>query len=355
MNSVYISIITPFYNSEAHLTRFIDSIKKQTKKEFEIICVDDGSTDMTGCLLDEIASKDKRFRVVHQTNKGASAARNVGIQMAKGDYLYIIDSDDWLPNDSLEIIAKNAAETDADLIYGDFYISCKEIVKLTKVFDHSFFTKEKDFIQVLYAALNSAGFGINTKFKKIGVINDFGGAPWRAAIKKSIIVDNDIRYDESLKGLGEDILFTQNVYEFISSVSYVACPIYYYVIHKESLSHGYKNNIINEYINILNKEKEYLSGHKKSDYFWKFYYYRVAQYINLSMDSFFMNEMNTMSKKDRYILFKKIIQLEPFRTPLKLIPISMTVGIKTKILFLLLKMGHFRLYWIIKDIYNRKI
>ena len=95
MNSL-ISIIVPVYNVEKYLNECIDSIIAQTYSNIEIILVNDGSTDASGKICDEYAEKDGRIKVIHQVNAGLSAARNAGMAVATGEYLYFVDSDDYV-------------------------------------------------------------------------------------------------------------------------------------------------------------------------------------------------------------------------------------------------------------------
>ena len=90
-----ISIIVPVYNVEKYLKRCIDSILNQSFTDFELILVDDGSTDNSGEIIDEYAIKDERIKVIHKENGGLSSARNVGIEYSKGNYIAFVDSDDW--------------------------------------------------------------------------------------------------------------------------------------------------------------------------------------------------------------------------------------------------------------------
>ena len=99
---IKISVIVPVYNVMAYLTRCVDSIRKQTYRNLEILLVDDGSTDGSAGLCDELADSDPRIRVIHQKNSGVSAARNAGIQEACGEYVLFTDSDDYVAVDYLE-------------------------------------------------------------------------------------------------------------------------------------------------------------------------------------------------------------------------------------------------------------
>ncbi len=99
-----ISVIVPVYNVEAYLSRCVDSILAQTYKNLEIILVDDGSTDNCGKICDEYAERDPHIRVIHKTNGGLSSARNAGIDVAAGEYLGFVDSDDWISAEMYETL-----------------------------------------------------------------------------------------------------------------------------------------------------------------------------------------------------------------------------------------------------------
>ncbi|MDE7478361.1 MAG: glycosyltransferase family 2 protein, partial [Lachnospiraceae bacterium] len=102
MNDPLISVIVPVYNVEKYVMRCIESILAQTYTNLEILLVDDGSTDASGKICDELAKKDVRIRIIHKENGGPSDARNVGIQEARGEYYLFVDSDDWISENLLE-------------------------------------------------------------------------------------------------------------------------------------------------------------------------------------------------------------------------------------------------------------
>ena len=111
-----ISIIIPVYNGEKHLQRCFDSIRHQTYKDFEVIIVDDGSTDGTGDICDNMARADSRFYVIHQDNAGVSAARNSALEQAKGDVAFI-DADDYVEPDYIEKLKKGLDYPEVDISY----------------------------------------------------------------------------------------------------------------------------------------------------------------------------------------------------------------------------------------------
>lgn len=111
-----ISVIVPVYNVQEYLVRCVKSIQNQTFEDIEIILVDDGSTDLSGYMCDEMARYDERIRVIHKKNGGLSDARNAGIDMARGEYIFFVDSDDWIDDDTLELLYKIATDENADIV-----------------------------------------------------------------------------------------------------------------------------------------------------------------------------------------------------------------------------------------------
>lgn len=114
-----ISVIVPVYNVENYLRQCISSLLSQSYTHFELLIVDDGSTDQSGMICDEYASQDSRIRVVHKNNGGVSSARNFGLDMAKGEYICFVDSDDWVQKDYLKDLLRYSKEG-VDFIISDY-------------------------------------------------------------------------------------------------------------------------------------------------------------------------------------------------------------------------------------------
>lgn len=130
VNKNLISIIVPVYRVENYLPRCIDSLINQTYRNIEIILVDDGSPDKSGDICDDYGIKDSRIRVIHKPNGGLSDARNRGLDLAEGDFVMFVDSDDWLDNKTCETVICMALENKADIVsYGvrDVYDNGKAI------------------------------------------------------------------------------------------------------------------------------------------------------------------------------------------------------------------------------------
>ena len=118
--TLHVSIITAAYNVEEYLKDCLDSILDQTFSDFELILIDDGSTDKTGQICDMYAAKDKRIRVIHQSNVGVSDAWNRGIELVQGEYVGFVDSDDIIHPQMYELLYKAITETDSDIAYCNY-------------------------------------------------------------------------------------------------------------------------------------------------------------------------------------------------------------------------------------------
>lgn len=117
-----VSVIMPVYNIESYVTRAVESIQNQTLSDWELFCIDDGSTDRSGEILDRLASRDWRIEVIHTENRGAPAARNLALDRARGRYVHFIDGDDWVEPTMLADEVALAEEHDLELVIAGFTI-----------------------------------------------------------------------------------------------------------------------------------------------------------------------------------------------------------------------------------------
>lgn len=204
-----ISVIVPIYNVAPYLRKCLDSLKGQTLKKIEVICIDDGSTDESGEIAEEY-STDPRFRVIHTENRGLSAARNRGIDEARADWIMFVDSDDWVEPGFCEIPYKAAVENGADLV-----IFGLKIVEKGHIRD--------DLKPVLLD----------------GEINEFLAhehgetVAWNKLYKAQLF--EDIRYPENR--VYEDIAITHKIVHKANKRIYCNEFLYDYVIRKSSISH----------------------------------------------------------------------------------------------------------------------
>jgi len=193
-----ISIIIPVYNAEKYLEKCIESILVQTYKEYELILVDDGSKDNSGKICDAYAEKDGRIRVIHKKNAGVSAARNTGIENAKGEFIAFVDSDDWLEKESLEILHREIIGQNADLAAGAFErITRKGNIK------HSFKTEAYTDGEIAKNIIDLIGF--------------LCGTVWAKLFRRNIITNEQILFNPEIP-MGEDSLFLMTYMQFCKKI-----------------------------------------------------------------------------------------------------------------------------------------
>ena len=130
-----VSVVVPIYGVEKYLRQCVDSILAQTLRDIEVILVDDGSPDGCPAIIDEYATKDSRIVAVHQENGGYGRAVNHGIELAKGDYIGIVEPDDWIEPEMYEKLYRKAEQTSADLVKSQFYIYNSAKTNPNKIFD----------------------------------------------------------------------------------------------------------------------------------------------------------------------------------------------------------------------------
>lgn len=201
-----ISIIVPIYNVEKYICRCIDSILIQSYVNFELLLIDDGSPDDCGCICDEYATKDNRVRVYHKKHGGVGAARNLGLEQARGEWVTFIDSDDYVHPDYLASLYE---QHDSDLIIGSF-----QLVGTNENWD-GVLPNERFYREVLSRKLEKSQFTPN-----------YRGAMCKL-YRRDVIVDNHILYDTKIT-LSEDWLFTLRYFQYVQSIRTVDAPYYYY-------------------------------------------------------------------------------------------------------------------------------
>ena len=116
-----VSIIVPVYNAEKYVRRCVDSILVQDYPNFELILMDDGSTDGSGEICDAYAGRDERVRVIHKENTGVSDTRNQALELAEGEYIQFLDSDDWIVPEATRLLVQAMEKNGCDMVISDFY------------------------------------------------------------------------------------------------------------------------------------------------------------------------------------------------------------------------------------------
>lgn len=195
-----VSIIVPVYKVEEYLDECIGSLVNQTYHNIEIILVDDGSPDNCPQMCDDWASRDNRIKVIHKSNGGVSSARNEGLNVANGAWIWFVDSDDTVSITALEKLTKYV--DDVDLVVFN--------AKVDKLY-----VKDKNFFDDYY-------------FKY-----QFGFEPWNKLYKKSIIENNNLKFDTQ-ETIGEDLLFNITYYQYANTYKFTILKYYNYRVREDS-------------------------------------------------------------------------------------------------------------------------
>lgn len=184
LHNIKVSVIVPAYNTEKYLPQCLNSIINQTLKEIEIICINDGSSDDSLEIFNEFAGRDGRIKVFSHENKGLGATRNVGMNLAKGEYLYFIDSDDFIDLNALEETYYMAKEKDLDLV----------------MFQGMSYDDEKEaFYEDGYLSMNQLENGIVFNYKDVkDIIFDLSVNVGNKLFKREFLEDIDARFSENL-------------------------------------------------------------------------------------------------------------------------------------------------------------
>ena len=203
-----ISIVVPIYNTESYLRECLDSLLEQKCSDYEIICIDDGSTDGSRHILLEYESKNDNIRVIKKKNGGVSSARNLGIEEAKGEWIWFVDSDDYIAENAITELSRIVQQGDCDMVmFG---------VKRVKNYNH-IIANFKD-IKI-----------IRGKHEAYNAIPSIGGGngPCYYLFKKRIIERNSLRFDERMK-YAEDTKFIFEYRLNINSVIEICSEFYFY-------------------------------------------------------------------------------------------------------------------------------
>lgn len=234
MNMIKISVIIPVYNSGKYLPKCLDSVCGQTLKDIEIICVNDCSDDESLLIVKEYAKKDQRIKIIDlKENKGAGAARNVGIENAQGQYLGFVDGDDFVDCDFYEKLYEKALRSNADVVKGNIVI----------------YDSEKKLI------IKESWIDINDAIKKHKA--NFYFSFTSAIFKTSIIKENKIKFLEGLVHF-EDPYFTIKAALFYKTIEVIDDVFYYYVANPNSASRRITFNHVESLISGVGKVLEML-------------------------------------------------------------------------------------------------
>lgn len=212
-----VSIIVPVYNVEKYLRKCVDSIIRQTYRNIEIILIDDGSTDATAHILDEVGQTDERILMIHKEHEGVSRARNIGISRAKGGYIMFVDSDDYLDCKMVEKLLFAICEGECDMSVCGYF----ECLHYNRKKEHCFIPED------IYSTEKYLQYCLKTP------LDSYFGGPICKLIKRSIFDSENVLYEDR-EILAEDFIFNAKLLRHINKIAAVHECLYYFRQYSEN-------------------------------------------------------------------------------------------------------------------------
>ena len=214
-----VSIIVPIYNAEQYLRRCVDSILNQEYTDYELLLVNDGSTDASGDICEEYGDQDPRVIVIQKENTGVSDSRNRALDRARGKYLQFLDSDDWITPDATRLFVRAAEEYGCDMVISDFYRVVGERLSPKGYIEEEGVLTREEF--AAHMMENPADF--------------YYGVLWNKLYRRDIVEEHKLRMDTDISWC-EDFMFNLEYIRYAKVFYALHAPIYYYVKRKGSLA-----------------------------------------------------------------------------------------------------------------------
>ena len=211
--SPLVSIIVPIYNVEQYLPACLDSLVNQTLRDIEIICVNDGSPDNSADIVRKYMQADSRIKLIEQENRGLSGARNAGLKVAKGEYVYFMDSDDWLEHDAMDVCYQKAIRGNVDVVLFDALSFVDGVEKCSEEIQNDYDRSKR-----LQSYANQA-MPAKQLFKQMVQTGAMRASAWLNFICRDLLVKNGLNFEDGL--IHEDELFTPQLYALANTMMYI--------------------------------------------------------------------------------------------------------------------------------------
>ena len=233
-----LSVIVPVYNAEKYLEKCINSIINQTYRDFEVLLINDGSTDSSGSICDKFSEADDRIRVLHTKNKGVSSARNKGLNEATGQWVTFVDSDDWLELNTFQWAMNIIENNDTDLLGWNHYTSYQDKQSISKMIQPKWIKKEGKELYILQLDIMYPNYDLITNNINVGNIRSC----WGKLFNRKIIEENNIEFSEELV-IAEDALFCMEYLNHINKAVIANEYLYHYRLLDNSADRKYRKNL----------------------------------------------------------------------------------------------------------------
>ena len=284
--SKLISVIIPVYNVEKYLEKCVQSVINQTYKNLEIILVDDGSTDSSGKMCDEISKTDSRIKVIHKKNGGISDTRNAALKIATGDYFGFVDSDDYIASDMFETLCNLLENNNSDISIVSFYEFYKN--KLIGVRD----SKNLENLSKLDA------------IKELLIDSKIQSYTWNKLFKRELFNDLEFPVGKNF----EDIATTLLLFERANKVTLLEEPKYYYVRRDDSIVGDRNYKTYMDYLEVIYDKYFYLKDKYPEIEIYNAYNYLINMIWVYSIISAFDLDEVFDKYKENYKLLEKILE-----------------------------------------------
>ncbi len=225
MTEKLISIIVPVFNTKEFIQRCVESIINQTYDNLEIILIDDGSTDGTGAICDSLSKRDKRIFVIHKENGGSTSARNAGLDVAKGEYIGFVDSDDWIEPDMYELLLKGCVDDNADICVGRQFLDRGETTHIEANRSIVSGVLQKKNNEIIHHIIYS------DDYKTRGISPNI----WDKLFKVELIKKHQSLVDEKTKFAEDDLCVYSALLE-ANRVCFIDKPVYHYCRRDDSVT-----------------------------------------------------------------------------------------------------------------------
>lgn len=225
MENIKISVIIPVYNTQKYLKKCLDSVLQQSLQDYEIICINDGSVDCSGEILKEYAANNDRIVLFTQTNQGLSAARNVGIKAARGEYIYFLDSDDYIEPDTLETAYHELETKRLDIVYFDMYAFGENGISQKAVDDKNRYYNRS----CTYPAVYSGHELLYALLKN----HDYSCPVGKQVIRRGFLMEQQIQFYQGI--VHEDELYTFQTMILAARVAYIERVLHHRRLRPESI------------------------------------------------------------------------------------------------------------------------
>ncbi len=262
-----VSIIVPVYNAEKYLERCVNSLRNQTLGEIEIILADDSSTDSSLEICTEMSRHDERVKVIHKANEGAGMARNAALEIAVGEYIGFVDSDDYVAEDMFGTLYEKAEEYKAELvmsgvIFADGIMFGKSGERIIRTYF------DKDTLFDTAESLKALKIGIVGAGPEDREDSRYGMSIWKNLFKNEVIKENGIRFMSEREILSEDALFMIDYISHISKAVGIPEAFYYYCRNGGSISKSYKSDRFEKSLAFVSEvEKRFRKDIEPQEYF----------------------------------------------------------------------------------------